>query len=149
MTFWPLTSYSDFQTDQTFHQFHDTNTEFNRHRITNPWSICNGCLEFWPWILLGTFSILTWSYVIFDHKMIQWLWNIDNLLKSKKSYMQERLHFMYMQLIIPHPAQADILEYDHIRTLQKVLDNVGIHLQWGGGFYYIAHYTWSSTGGFL
>ena len=35
MTFWPLTSYIDFQTDQTFHQFHDPDTEFDLHRITS------------------------------------------------------------------------------------------------------------------
>ena len=32
MTFWPLTN-SDFLTDQTFHQFHDLNTELGLHRI--------------------------------------------------------------------------------------------------------------------
>ena len=35
MTFRPLTSYSDFQTDQTFHQFHDLNTELDLYRITS------------------------------------------------------------------------------------------------------------------
>ena len=33
MTFWPLTN-SDFPTDQTFHQCHDLDTEFDLHRIT-------------------------------------------------------------------------------------------------------------------
>ena len=32
MTFWPLTN-SDFSTDQTFHQFHDLDTELDLHRI--------------------------------------------------------------------------------------------------------------------
>ena len=32
MTFWPLTN-SDFPTNQTFHQFHDLDTELDRHRI--------------------------------------------------------------------------------------------------------------------
>ena len=41
-------------------------------------------------------------------------------------------------------AQAVILKTDQIRPLQKVLENVGIHLQWGK-FYYIAHYPPSST----
>ena len=35
MTFWPLTSYNDFPTDQTFHQFHDPHTELDLHRITS------------------------------------------------------------------------------------------------------------------
>ena len=35
MTFWPLTSYSDFPTDQTFHQFDDLDTELGLHRITS------------------------------------------------------------------------------------------------------------------
>ena len=35
MTFWSLTSYSDFPTDRTFHQFHDLNTELDLHRITS------------------------------------------------------------------------------------------------------------------
>ena len=30
-----LTSYSDFPTDQAFHQFHDLNTELDLHRITS------------------------------------------------------------------------------------------------------------------
>ena len=30
-----LTSYSDFPTDQTFHKFHDFNTELDLHRITS------------------------------------------------------------------------------------------------------------------
>ena len=34
MIFWPLTRYSDFATDQTFHQFHDVDTEFELRRIT-------------------------------------------------------------------------------------------------------------------
>ena len=32
MTFWPLTN-SGFPTDQTFHQFHDLDTELDLHRI--------------------------------------------------------------------------------------------------------------------
>ena len=32
MAFWPLTN-SDFPTDQTFHQFHDLDTELDLHRI--------------------------------------------------------------------------------------------------------------------
>ena len=32
MAFWPLTN-SDFQTDQTFHQFHDLDTELDLNRI--------------------------------------------------------------------------------------------------------------------
>ena len=32
MTFWPLTN-SDFRTNQTFHQFHDLDTDFDLHRI--------------------------------------------------------------------------------------------------------------------
>ena len=32
MTFWPLTN-SDLPTNQTFHQFHDLNTELDLHRI--------------------------------------------------------------------------------------------------------------------
>ena len=32
MTFWSLTN-SDFPTNQTFHQFHDLDTELDRHRI--------------------------------------------------------------------------------------------------------------------
>ena len=35
MTFWPWTSYSDFPTDQTFHQFHDLYTGIDLHRITS------------------------------------------------------------------------------------------------------------------
>ena len=35
MTFWPLTSYSDFPTYQTFHQFHDLDTELDLHLITS------------------------------------------------------------------------------------------------------------------
>ena len=35
MTFRPLTSYTDFPTDQTFHQFQDLNTELDLHRITS------------------------------------------------------------------------------------------------------------------
>ena len=34
MTFWPLTSYSDLPTYQTFHQFHDLETELELHRLT-------------------------------------------------------------------------------------------------------------------
>ena len=34
MTFWPLTSYSDFPTDQTFQLFHDLYTGLDLHRIT-------------------------------------------------------------------------------------------------------------------
>ena len=33
MTFWPLTSYSDFPTNKTFHQFYDPEAEFDIHRI--------------------------------------------------------------------------------------------------------------------
>ena len=33
MTFWPSTSYSDFPTDQTFHQFHELNIVHDFHRI--------------------------------------------------------------------------------------------------------------------
>ena len=32
MTFWPLTN-SNFPTDQTFHQFHDLDAEFDLHRV--------------------------------------------------------------------------------------------------------------------
>ena len=32
MRFWPLTN-SDFQTNQTFHKFHDLDNDFNLHRI--------------------------------------------------------------------------------------------------------------------
>ena len=45
MTFWSLTN-SDFPTNQTFHQFHDLDTELDLHRFDYewfPWSICNGC----------------------------------------------------------------------------------------------------------
>ena len=35
MAIWPLTSYSDFPTNQTFHQFHDLDTELVLHRITS------------------------------------------------------------------------------------------------------------------
>ena len=31
----PLTNYSDFPTDQTFHTFHDLDTKFDLHRITS------------------------------------------------------------------------------------------------------------------
>ena len=34
MTFWPLTSYNDFPADNTFHQFHDFDTELDLYRIT-------------------------------------------------------------------------------------------------------------------
>ena len=34
MTFWPLTN-SDYPTNQTFHQFHDLDTDFDHHRITS------------------------------------------------------------------------------------------------------------------
>ena len=34
MTFWPLTN-SDYPTNQTFHQFHDLDTDFDLHRITS------------------------------------------------------------------------------------------------------------------
>ena len=35
MTFWTLTSNSDFPTDQTFHNFHDRSTKLGLHRITS------------------------------------------------------------------------------------------------------------------
>ena len=35
MTFWPFTSYSDFPTDHTFHQFYDLDTALDLHRITS------------------------------------------------------------------------------------------------------------------
>ena len=35
MTLLPLTSYSDFPTDQTFHQFHDLDTVLDLHGITS------------------------------------------------------------------------------------------------------------------
>ena len=35
MTFLSLTSNSDFPTDQTFHHFHDLDTDLNLHRITS------------------------------------------------------------------------------------------------------------------
>ena len=35
MTSWPLTSYSDFPTDQTFHHFHYRDTELDLRRITS------------------------------------------------------------------------------------------------------------------
>ena len=35
MTFWPSTSYSDFPTNQTFHQFHDLDSKLDLHRIRN------------------------------------------------------------------------------------------------------------------
>ena len=35
MTFLPLTSYSDFPTDQTFHQYDDLDTGLDIHRITS------------------------------------------------------------------------------------------------------------------
>ena len=35
MTFWSLTSYSDIPINQTFHQFHDLDTEHDLHRITS------------------------------------------------------------------------------------------------------------------
>ena len=35
MTIWPLISYSDISTNQTFHQFHDLDTELDLHRITS------------------------------------------------------------------------------------------------------------------
>ena len=34
MTFWPLTN-SDYPTNQTFHQFHNLDTDFDLHRITS------------------------------------------------------------------------------------------------------------------
>ena len=34
-TFWPLTSYSEIPTNQTFNQFHDLDTELDLHRITS------------------------------------------------------------------------------------------------------------------
>ena len=34
MKFWPLTN-SDYPTNQTFHQFHDLDTDFDLHRITS------------------------------------------------------------------------------------------------------------------
>ena len=34
MTFWPLTN-SDYPTNQTFHQFHDLDTDFDLHRFTS------------------------------------------------------------------------------------------------------------------
>ena len=33
MTFWSLTGYSNFQTDQTLHQIHDIDTELDPRRI--------------------------------------------------------------------------------------------------------------------
>ena len=43
MTFWPLTN-SDFPTNQTFHQFHDLDTDFDLHRITSGfhWAFATG-----------------------------------------------------------------------------------------------------------
>ena len=35
MTIWPLNSYSDIPTNQTFHQFHDLDTDLDLHRITS------------------------------------------------------------------------------------------------------------------
>ena len=35
MTFWPLTSYSYIPTSQTFHHFHDLDTELDIHQITS------------------------------------------------------------------------------------------------------------------
>ena len=35
VTFGPLTSYSDFPTDQTVHKFHDSDAELDLHRITS------------------------------------------------------------------------------------------------------------------
>ena len=34
-----------------------------------------------------------------------------------------------IKLIVPHLAQADILKYDQIRPLQKVQENIVVHLQ--------------------
>ena len=34
-----------------------------------------------------------------------------------------------IQLIVPHLAQAFILKYDQIRPLQKVQENIVVHLQ--------------------
>ena len=42
MKFWPSTSYNDFPTDQTFHSFHDLDTELDFHEWF-PSNICNGC----------------------------------------------------------------------------------------------------------
>ena len=44
MTFWSLTN-SNLPTNQTFHQFHDLDTDFDLRRNHEwfPWSICNGC----------------------------------------------------------------------------------------------------------
>ena len=43
MIFWPLTN-SDFSTDQSFHQFHDINTELELHRIMSGfhWAFATG-----------------------------------------------------------------------------------------------------------
>ena len=38
ITFWPLTSYGDFPTDQAFHLFHDLETELYLRRITSGFS---------------------------------------------------------------------------------------------------------------
>ena len=35
MTFWPLTSNSDIQTNQTIHPFHNLDTELDLHRFTS------------------------------------------------------------------------------------------------------------------
>ena len=52
---WPLTSYSDIQTNQTFPQFHDLDSDFDLHQITSGfhwafervWHASRENLHFW------------------------------------------------------------------------------------------------------
>ena len=73
MTFWPLTNYSDFRTDQTFHQFHDLNTELDLNRNMSSFfgTFATGveCLQ-------GTLTLQdTWFRPPFwDLLMLQLLW---------------------------------------------------------------------------
>ena len=90
LAFWPLTSYSDFPTDQTFHQFQDLDTKLELHRMTSGshWSFATGVacqqrtltlldtwfrLPFWGLvyapIVETSFSELAVSFLTFSHRI--------------------------------------------------------------------------------
>ena len=54
MTFWPMTCYSDFISDQTSHQFHDLDTELDLHRITRSF---HGAIAMGLTYQQGTFTL--------------------------------------------------------------------------------------------
>ena len=75
MTYWPLTN-SDFPTNQTFHQFHDLDTDFDLHRIMSGFhgSFATGmaCQQ-------GTLTLLgTWFRPPFWNLLVFQLWRPDS-----------------------------------------------------------------------